>query len=1821
MIRHLYDQIVNQKRSSGNGVADRKIATHSDLLNVAEADKIVTDIKERQKINQKAKQIISQNKSFYTPEEKEILRQYTGFGGAVGGDNDEYFTPQSVARASWNFLDVKHGDKILDPCTGAGAFSSQAPNGVQIIGCDLNKTSAKIADALNDNSEIQAGVSFEEFSRSLSDNSFDAVITNVPFGLRGEKYKKIDMPDVLRNEDYFILKSLDLLKPNKRAVFLTTSSTVQRKGKERKATRLKMLQKGSFVGGVRLPSEMFKDTGTEQVVDILVFEKHPLDVTLAIKNYNIDWKLFNERIREDQHSSQFLDGTYFDLNKKAVLGNFKSKEEMQREAEEKGEKLHHMAQRDTVTLPDGKSLEDIKKELLQNKAKYKNTFGYDGIVVGDGEVKEDAISYNELETNTRKELNNEVSYIKDGLTKNQKNKADFEEMMLNKKKLGIRLSQDDEQLLYAQKIILDNKSLSEALRYLLLTHTYSKEKILEYKSDIELIRKKDSKLDKHKDKLHNTLFVKMLGEINRIDLATGEIIENISELMDNTDDAVFKGKKQITKEDEYYAHYNKDDFSEKELMSEAVIIIGSKIMSKDGYLTMVDKHPFSTVYDQVSQIDSSILTEELRAKKIEQQRVAVEAYKDVMPIENVKFSLKVVRKIDSKMYGDLHDIIHKNKLLEGKIEQAIIDGIDDLGIDGVTGDDGYSRIMKDGWYEVVVSQSGGESYKTYFVKELEWKFGRLLDGTGNKNIPMIVSQVKGVALSVIARYQAVFTNIVTNEVMSNPTYRQVASGYFDRQATINYNSKDGINEEPQEELSGMLKSDIIKKGRHYQNSDARKFANELGGVIAQDTGLGKSFTAIMACLQMIKNGKAKRPMLVVPNAVYPKWVAELEKAVTKDMREKILTVNTKNKTDLSELMRSRKYKMLLIADSTVTDFIKLTKENTDYLIGKDKKEENGGDENYRTNPTPLRKFGITSVSWGKNATYFMEDLGIDAMIIDEGHHFKNATAGKSSAKGINNTQSSTKSRMLFISEYIKMIKRGDAKGTILMTATPETSSPSEILTSLLFTTPLATLKSNGISSTEEFEDMFYDISEETVIKANGMGMTQKEILTGLKNIKLLNKIGHNKVLYRTAEEEQAKALENGVVINVKPDSTQTNTYLPETGEIAENFKMLGGLNEKYSAVVRDLNKGELGDLDEDDVAPLMLAKEFGEMFGFINKARGLGQGIDIGLGYIPIEVNTSDQEAVIAVLDENINVKVKTGEIDSRTGLLEINTKTEVKFSDAWRTPLNQLITKLHPEATRPPMIGKTVYLPTKDDKVLAKAISTLKKAGFIGKNDVAFDIKKFTKYQTLIENMRMEIKRKPTSKQIIYSRSLISHIIIGELVKSKVKEVSKVFYFKGGDKGYELQTKFNSQEDKVAVMIFGKAGEVGVDFNKDVSAVHLMELPETPDANHQAMGRAVRQGNTMDNVAVYKYLQNGTFDNFLDQLINGKQDWIDALKNGDDEARIDTSDIESVTRGAEVMFGDRTDLSVEEKIKMYIQAKVDEQKKKEAEISDIMSETLRDSINSNILSKQAHERSGRYYFKSLARSRYGDNDYSLYLEIKRASYSIIDDEMYISEDIAIRNIKKSISLIKMAEYKKSMGDDINDYDNYRLTAKKMIKAIIEQKKDQVGFMERLSRILTGDLRIGENSTIEQIMQGATTKGLQDYKDDLANIENIDETIRKKIATYSKTISDEIKNGLSEKDIVENFDRLVMIKGKLYDIMDEDYIFKSNGSYYYRSNYVHPYGFSPSATFQDQKRFKDDIIEVLTLDRYREYLGEENFEKFKKLGTMVETNLHEKGLA
>jgi N12 class adenine-specific DNA methylase len=47
------------------------------------------------------------------------------------------------------------------------------------------------------------------------------------------------------------------------------------------------------------------------------------------------------------------------------------------------------------------------------------------------------------------------------------------------------------------------------------------------------------------------------------------------------------------------------------------------------------------------------------------------------------------------------------------------------------------------------------------------------------------------------------------------------------------------------------------------------------GIVAYDVGVGKTMTAIAAISDGMEKGLFKRPMVVVPQKVYKKWIAEI----------------------------------------------------------------------------------------------------------------------------------------------------------------------------------------------------------------------------------------------------------------------------------------------------------------------------------------------------------------------------------------------------------------------------------------------------------------------------------------------------------------------------------------------------------------------------------------------------------------------------------------------------------------------------------------------------------------------------------------------------------------------------------------------------------------------------------------------------------------------------------------------------------------------------------------------------------------------------------
>lgn len=250
-----------------------------------------------------------------TDDEKKVLAKYVGWGGlaqvfdehntawqreykelkdvlsveeyaaAKGSVLNAHYTSKTVIDGIYKALTrfgVKGNNRILEPAMGTGNFFGFMPqeiaSGAKLYGVELDRVTGKIATKLYPQAKIQIK-GFEE--TSFQDNSFDLMVTNVPFG----GYTVFD-PDYNKYNfyihDYFIAKGIDKIKPNGLMAVITSKGTMD---KQNPSIRKYIADRAELVGAIRLPNMAFKQTAnTEVVTDILFFRKREERINATIEN-------------------------------------------------------------------------------------------------------------------------------------------------------------------------------------------------------------------------------------------------------------------------------------------------------------------------------------------------------------------------------------------------------------------------------------------------------------------------------------------------------------------------------------------------------------------------------------------------------------------------------------------------------------------------------------------------------------------------------------------------------------------------------------------------------------------------------------------------------------------------------------------------------------------------------------------------------------------------------------------------------------------------------------------------------------------------------------------------------------------------------------------------------------------------------------------------------------------------------------------------------------------------------------------------------------------------------------------------------------------------------------------------------------------------------------------------------------------------------------------------------------------------------------------------------------------------------------------------
>ena len=243
-----------------------------------------------------------------TAEEQTVLSQYVGWGGladafdpdksnwsseytelkgllseeeykaARGSVLNAHYTSPTVIHAIYDSVErmgFKSGN-ILEPSMGVGNFFGMLPDTMQdsrLYGVELDSITGRIAEKLYP----QADITVAGFETTDRRDFYDLAIGNVPFGqykVNDKAYNKLGFSI----HNYFFAKAIDQVRPGGIVAFVTSRYTLDSRDS---TARKHIAERANLLGAIRLPNNAFKaNAGTEVVSDIIFLQKRdrPADI-------------------------------------------------------------------------------------------------------------------------------------------------------------------------------------------------------------------------------------------------------------------------------------------------------------------------------------------------------------------------------------------------------------------------------------------------------------------------------------------------------------------------------------------------------------------------------------------------------------------------------------------------------------------------------------------------------------------------------------------------------------------------------------------------------------------------------------------------------------------------------------------------------------------------------------------------------------------------------------------------------------------------------------------------------------------------------------------------------------------------------------------------------------------------------------------------------------------------------------------------------------------------------------------------------------------------------------------------------------------------------------------------------------------------------------------------------------------------------------------------------------------------------------------------------------------------------------------------------
>ena len=241
----------------------------------------------------------------------------------------QYFTPRALISAIVDVVDPKIGETVADPCCGTGGFLLAAYEHMRTQSRDVAKQKFLKNDALfgADNTALvvtlasmnlylhdigvsKSPIAYQDSLIEASDDLYDVVITNPPFGTRpqGSVEVSANRPEFIKTSDNqvnFLQHIMSITKTGGR-VGVVLPDSVLTAGGSTKQVRDKLMRDFNLHTILRLPTGIFYANGVK--TNVLFFEKGEPTRDIWVYDYRsgIHHTMVTKPMRRE-HLQEFVD--------------------------------------------------------------------------------------------------------------------------------------------------------------------------------------------------------------------------------------------------------------------------------------------------------------------------------------------------------------------------------------------------------------------------------------------------------------------------------------------------------------------------------------------------------------------------------------------------------------------------------------------------------------------------------------------------------------------------------------------------------------------------------------------------------------------------------------------------------------------------------------------------------------------------------------------------------------------------------------------------------------------------------------------------------------------------------------------------------------------------------------------------------------------------------------------------------------------------------------------------------------------------------------------------------------------------------------------------------------------------------------------------------------------------------------------------------------------------------------------------------------------------------------------------------------------------